>query len=144
MTGPKTLLTALIGIYLLATAGSPAVFAAVAAAWTKAEMGEPGDAEAKLLKLDLLPDGQKYPAHFNCNDKSSPCHFQLAYFPGDGFDLEKKQRRNILYIPGGPGAIVDSPTSNRSTAKRIGAVGSTRAAADGEGDAPAANRGVTT
>ena len=71
-------------------------------------MGEPGDAEAKLLKLDLLPDGKKYPAHFNCNDKSSPCHFQLAYFPGDGFDLEKKQRRNILYIPGGPGAIVDS------------------------------------
>ena len=50
----------------------------------------------------------KYPAHFNCNDTPSPCVFQLAYFLGNGFDPDRKQRRNILYIPGGPGALVDS------------------------------------
>ena len=45
------------------------------------------------------------------------CEFQLTYFLSEGFDLAKKQRLNILYIPGGPGAIVD-PT-NRSAALRV-------------------------
>ncbi len=111
------LIAALIGIYLLLPVGSPALFAAVADEWSKAEMGEPGDAEAKLLKLSLMPDGTKYPSNFSCDDKSWPCDFHLAYFLGDGFDLEKKQRRNILYIPGGPGAIVDS--ESRSATLRL-------------------------
>jgi pimeloyl-ACP methyl ester carboxylesterase len=112
------MIIALITICWVLSLGTPALFAAVVAdAWSKAEMGEPGDAQAKLLKLTLLPDGKKYPANFNCEDKSSPCHFQLAYFLGDGFDLSKKQRRNILYIPGGPGAIVDS--ERRSATLRL-------------------------
>lgn len=111
------LIAALIGIYLLLPVGSPALFAAIADEWSKAEMGEPGDAEAVLLKLNLLPDGKKYPANFSCDDKSWPCDFHLAYFLGNGFDLEKKQRRNILYIPGGPGAIVDS--ESRSATLRL-------------------------
>ncbi len=45
------------------------------------------------------------------------CEFQLTYFLSEGFDLAKKQRLNILYIPGGPGAIVD--TTNRSAALRV-------------------------
>jgi pimeloyl-ACP methyl ester carboxylesterase len=112
------MITALVTICLVLSVGTPVLFAAaVADAWSKAEMGEPGDAQAKLLKLNLLPDGKKYPANFNCEDKSSPCHFQLAYFLGSGFDLSKKQRRNILYIPGGPGALVDS--ESRSAALRL-------------------------
>ena len=111
------LIAALIGVYLLLPVGSPALLAAVADKWSKAEMGEPGDAEAKLLKLSLLLPDEKYPANFGCDDKSWPCDFHLAYFLGDGFDLDKKQRRNILYIPGGPGAIVDS--ESRSATLRL-------------------------
>ncbi|HKY08804.1 MAG TPA: alpha/beta fold hydrolase [Candidatus Binatia bacterium] len=85
--------------------------------WSKAEMGDPGDAQAELLKLDLLSGNQKPPAGFECDDKSWPCEFQLAYFLGNGFDLEQKQRRNILYIPGGPGAIIDS--EDRSASLRL-------------------------
>src|SRR5215831_19370859 len=36
---------------------------------------------------------------------SSPC--KLVYFVGDGFDPTKINRKNILYIGGGPGNIVD-------------------------------------
>ena len=112
------MITALITIYFALLVGISAPFAAeVADTWSKAEMGDPGDAEAALLKLDLLPDGKKYPANFSCDDKSWPCDFHLAYFFGNGFDLEKEQRRNILYIPGGPGAIVDS--ESRSATLRL-------------------------
>ncbi len=99
-------------------AGTPAAFTATGAdSWSRKEMGEPGDAEATLLKLRLLPDGKDFPANYRCDAKSSPCDFQLAYFLGDGFDLDKKQRKNILYIPGGPGAIVDS--ESRSATLRL-------------------------
>jgi pimeloyl-ACP methyl ester carboxylesterase len=112
------MITALVTICLVLSVGTPALFAAgVADAWSNAEMGEPGDAEATLLKLSLLPDGTKNPANFSCDVPSWPCDFHLAYFLGNGFDLEKKQRRNILYIPGGPGALVDS--ESRSAALRL-------------------------
>ncbi len=85
--------------------------------WTGKDMGEPGEAEDKLLKLSLLPDGKLFPANFRCNERPSACAFQLAYFFAAGFDLSKKQRLNILYIPGGPGAIVDS--DSRSATLRL-------------------------
>jgi pimeloyl-ACP methyl ester carboxylesterase len=96
----------LIVVYLVLPLGGATLSAAVADGWSKAEMGPPGDAESNRLRLSLLPDGQQ-PAGFSCSEKS-PCDFQLAYFLGNGFDLDRRQRRNILYIPGGPGAIVDS------------------------------------
>ena len=85
--------------------------------WTRDEMGERGDLEGILLKLRLLPADRSFPPAFRCNEKPSACEFQLAYFLGAGFDLSKKQRLNILYIPGGPGAIVDP--DNRSAALRL-------------------------
>lgn len=85
--------------------------------WTPKEMGDAGDAEGASLKLPLLPPGKAYPANFNCREKPANCEFQLAYFPADGFDLSKKQRLNILFIPGGPGAIVDS--GSRTAALRL-------------------------
>ncbi len=99
------------------------VFAAVPAArgasdgWSAKEMGDPGNAEGKLLSLPLLPEGQVFPEDFRCDEKPSSCEFRLTYFLGAGFDLSNKQRRNILYIPGGPGAIVDS--KRRSAALRL-------------------------
>jgi len=85
--------------------------------WTAREMGDPGKLKGKVLKLPLLPEDRSFPAEFRCKEKRSSCEFELAYFLGDGFDLSKKQRLNILYIPGGPGAIVDP--SNRSAALRV-------------------------
>jgi pimeloyl-ACP methyl ester carboxylesterase len=85
--------------------------------WSEEEMGDPGDAQGEKLALRLLPEGEKVLANFSCDDKTSSCYFKLAYFLGDGFDLSKKQRRNILHIPGGPGAIVDS--ENRSATLRL-------------------------
>jgi pimeloyl-ACP methyl ester carboxylesterase len=35
------------------------------------------------------------------------CKFELYYFKGDNFNLNDSARKNILYIPGGPGQIVD-------------------------------------
>ena len=85
--------------------------------WSVKEMGDRGDAEGAALKLRLLPDGKAFPPNFRCEEKPSSCEFQFAYFLGDGFDLDKKHRRNILYIPGGPGAIVDS--ESRSATLRL-------------------------
>ncbi len=85
--------------------------------WTPKEMGEPGDAEGASLRLPLLPPGKTYPAGLHCSEKPAACQFDLAYFLADGFDLSKKQRLNILFIPGGPGAIVD--TGSRTSALRL-------------------------
>jgi pimeloyl-ACP methyl ester carboxylesterase len=82
--------------------------------WSAEEMGDPGDAVGALLTLPLLPYGKESAGKFYC---AQPCEFQLAYFFGEGFDLDKKQRKNILYIPGGPGAIVDS--ESRPAALRL-------------------------
>jgi pimeloyl-ACP methyl ester carboxylesterase len=105
---------------LLILSGAVAVFAAqnASAPWTAREMdSRPDDLEGTPLKLRLLPEERNLPPGFDCDAANLPCHFNLAYFLGDGFDLTKKQRLNILYIPGGPGAIVDP--SNRTVALRV-------------------------
>ena len=108
----------IFGLLLILT-GAGRVFPAqdTGERWTAKEMGEPGDADGSTIKLRLLPDGQSFPAQFNCDDRPASCQFQLTYFLSEGFDLAKKQRLNILYIPGGPGAIVDA--TNRSAALRV-------------------------
>ncbi|HEY7221195.1 MAG TPA: alpha/beta fold hydrolase [Candidatus Binatia bacterium] len=116
----KTMLGQLLTVYflLLVIFLTPTLAADHSAdSWTSKDMGEPGEAEANFLKLRLLPDGKTFPANFRCDQRPSACEFQLAYFLADGFDTSKKQRLNILYIPGGPGAIVDS--DSRSAALRL-------------------------
>jgi pimeloyl-ACP methyl ester carboxylesterase len=93
------------------------LLAAQSGSWTREEMGARGELNGTLLKLRLLPDQQAFPAEFYCKDKPSSCEFELAYFVGEGFDPSKKGRLNILYIPGGPGAIVDP--SHRTIALRV-------------------------
>ncbi len=82
--------------------------------WTREEMGAAGKLKGQTLKLRLLPDGRPFPAGFDCDRKPAACRFELAYFLSPGFDAARKERLNILFIPGGPGAIVDP--SNRWTA----------------------------
>jgi pimeloyl-ACP methyl ester carboxylesterase len=79
--------------------------------WTDKEMGRsPGGPKGIALRAPLPAAGR--PENALCKGESSKCTFQLTYFLGDGFDLARKQRLNILFIPGGPGAIVD--TGNRA------------------------------
>jgi pimeloyl-ACP methyl ester carboxylesterase len=73
-----------------------------------------GTANASMLKLSLLPQGAKFPAGFHCDAKPESCHFDMAYFLNDGFDPRKKKRLNVLFIPGGPGAINDPDSPNRT------------------------------
>jgi len=75
--------------------------------WTREEMGAPGKLKGPKLKLRLLPDERPFPAGFDCGQTPAACRFELAYFLSHGFDAVKKERLNILFIPGGPGAIVD-------------------------------------
>jgi len=110
----------IISYFLLTLVWTFPLIAAQGAAekWTDKEMGkEPDDPKGTPLKLRLLPEDRPFPAGLRCKDNSSECVFQLAYYLSDGFDLNKKQRLNILFIPGGPGAIVDP--SSRSVALRI-------------------------
>lgn len=85
--------------------------------WTREEMGERGELDGTPLKLRLLPDGQEFPAEFRCKERPSSCQFELSYFVTETFDSSKKTRLNLLFIPGGPGAIVDS--GHRSVALRV-------------------------
>lgn len=84
--------------------------------WTAEEMGAGGELEASFLTLPLGPEDPSSSGR-PCADEPGSCEFRLAYFLGAGFDLKKKQRLNILFIPGGPGALVDP--SNRAAALRI-------------------------
>ena len=103
------MISALIHLCFLGLLSVPGLAAESATdSWSTREMGDPGEAEGAKLQLRLLPEGKAFPPNFRCEDTPSPCEFKLAYFLGNGFDVDKKQRRNILYIPGGPGAIVDS------------------------------------
>ena len=106
----------MIFLFVLFFAAAPAVWSA-SDGWSPKEMGEPGDAEGERLSLRLLPEGQIFPGDFPCDEKPAACEFRLAYFLGNGFDPSKKQRRNVLYIPGGPGAIVDP--ARRSATLRL-------------------------
>jgi pimeloyl-ACP methyl ester carboxylesterase len=52
---------------------------------------------ARMVEVDLLPGSS------NCD--ADECAFNLHVFPGDGYNHDEK--RYILFIPGGPGQIVD-------------------------------------
>ena len=110
----------IFGLLLILTGAGP-VFAAQDAGerWTAKEMGETGRRRrARRSSCGCCRRVRTFPAQFQLRrDRLAACEFQLTYFLGDGFDLAKKQRLNILYIPGGPGAIVDP--SNRSAALRL-------------------------
>ncbi len=40
--------------------------------------------------------------------RADACKFDLYYFFGKGFNLARPERKNILFIAGGPGALVDN------------------------------------
>ena len=104
------------GIMLLALAGSlhggekPS-----ASQWSVSEMNpRPSNAGGqrwqKVSDLRLLPDDLAMPKAFNCHDDN--CKFDLYYFTGKGFSLARASRKNILFIAGGPGQLVDHLDQN--------------------------------
>ena len=106
-----------LSLWLLAAAALEAAAAQRSdRSWSPKEMGvqhrNDRDTEGIALMLDLLPGGGISPAGFGC-DNNPACKFEMTYFLGSGFDTGDKQRLNILFIAGGPGAIVDT---GRSTA----------------------------
>jgi len=50
------------------------------------------------------------PKGFNCHDDN--CKFDLYFFTGKGFSLARPNRKNILFIAGGPGQLVDHVSQN--------------------------------
>ncbi len=67
----------------------------------------------KLPGVRLLPEDQPFPKRFNCHDEE--CQFDLYFFTAEGFSLKNPKRKNILFIAGGPGQVVD----NRSPDNRM-------------------------
>lgn len=79
--------------------------------WKPAEMstrpaGRAGQLMRKVADVRLLPDDVAMPKEIDCHD--DPCKFDLYYFFGKGFNLARPERKNILFIAGGPGALVDN------------------------------------
>ncbi len=79
--------------------------------WTPAEMStrpasRSGQLMRKIADVRLLPDDMAMPKEIDCHD--DPCKFDLYYFFGKGFNLARPERKNILFIAGGPGALVDN------------------------------------
>ena len=79
--------------------------------WKPAEMstrqpGRAGQLMHKIVDVRLLPDDVAMPKDIDCHD--DPCKFDLYYFFGKGFNLARPERKNILFIAGGPGALVDN------------------------------------
>ena len=79
--------------------------------WTPAEMStrpasRSGQLMRKIADVRLLPDDMAMPKDIDCHD--DPCKFDLYYFFGKGFNLARPERKNILFIAGGPGALVDN------------------------------------
>jgi pimeloyl-ACP methyl ester carboxylesterase len=60
----------------------------------------------KIADVRLLPDSQSFPDSFDCHEEN--CQFDLYYFRGQGFDLANPKRKNILFIAGGPGQVVNN------------------------------------
>ena len=126
------LLVSLFATYLFA---SSAHSAQVTGSWGKKEMDpRVGTREAvvnRILKIDdvnLLPAGTPPPKDLECN-RSSPCTFDLFYFKGVTFDLNDPNRKNILFITGGPGQFVEE---NKEANMALGALdGSGRQIIDG-------------
>gem|GEM_PF-1351086 len=99
------------GIMLLALAGSlQGGEKPPASQWSVSEMNpRPSNAGGqrwqKVSDVRLLPDDLAMPKAFNCHDDN--CKFDLHYFTGKGFSLARASRKNILFIAGGPGQLVD-------------------------------------
>jgi pimeloyl-ACP methyl ester carboxylesterase len=79
--------------------------------WTVSEMnprlGKTGGRQLhKIPDVRLLPEDQPFPKRFNCHDEE--CKFDLYFFTGQGFSLKNPKRKNILFIAGGPGQVVDT------------------------------------
>jgi len=79
--------------------------------WQPPEMstrpaGRAGQLMRKVADVRLLPDDMAMPKDIDCHD--DPCKFDLYYFFGKGFNLARPGRKNILFIAGGPGALVDN------------------------------------
>jgi pimeloyl-ACP methyl ester carboxylesterase len=76
---------------------------------------EPGAPTKSTLDLDHITiplDGKISPGAPGCNPPLKPekdC-FDLYYFTGENFDFRNENRKNILYVDGGPGRI-DTPSS---------------------------------
>ncbi|HEX2928632.1 MAG TPA: alpha/beta hydrolase, partial [Candidatus Binatia bacterium] len=106
-------------LFTLVLASSSMAAQGSADKWTDKEMGKgENDPKGLTLRLRLQPQSLPIPAGSRCRNVDAPdCMFQFTYFLGKGFDPTKKQRLNILFIPGGPGAIVD--TSNSSVALKM-------------------------
>lgn len=64
----------------------------------------------KVSGVRLLPDELAMPKAFDCHDDN--CKFDLYYFTGKGFSLPRASRKNILFIAGGPGQLVDHADQN--------------------------------
>ena len=111
----------IIGWLFLFSSGAASAAERSADKWPEPSSSEAGGAKATKLKLSLLPKGAKFPEGFNCEAKPASCQFDLAYFLNDGFNPANKNRLNILFIAGGPGAMVDpqspNPTFNLWTKK---------------------------
>jgi pimeloyl-ACP methyl ester carboxylesterase len=69
--------------------------------WSPKEMGSVGLARinTRLRVVDVSSDSAR--------GKPLPCPFYLYYFFGAGFAPQDPRRKNILFIPGGPGEIVN-------------------------------------
>ena len=79
--------------------------------WSVSEMnprlGKSGGRQLhKIPGVRLLPEDQAFPKRFNCHDEE--CKFDLYFFTGQGFSLANPKRKNILFIAGGPGQVVDN------------------------------------
>ncbi len=102
-------------VFWLVLLGSGALAGAAetpAGAWPAESANVLGKAKALTVKLSLLPQGAKFPQGFDCEAAPASCQFEMAYFLNVGFDPAKKNRLNILFIPGGPGAINDPDLPN--------------------------------
>lgn len=98
-------------VLMLVLDAAPASTATQSYNWQSSEMTRSGVRELKQIKslrsLRLRIDNQLHkPVPKTCAD--SEC-FDLHYFTNEGFDLADKARKNILYLPGGPGQIVKGP-----------------------------------
>lgn len=79
--------------------------------WTEAQMNPRGKSTGgrllrKIPDVRLLPEDQSFPKLFDCHEEK--CKFDLFYFRGQGFNLANPKRKNILFIAGGPGQVVNN------------------------------------
>ena len=79
--------------------------------WTEAQMNPRGKSTGgrqlrKIPDVRLLPEDQSFPKLFDCHEEK--CKFDLFYFRGQGFNLADLKRKNILFIAGGPGQVVNN------------------------------------